>query len=153
MKVFCAAVVVLAASAASAHAQIPVGTYVGATAPGGYDSAGRRDPFVSLITPRRPAPSTLPTGTRSTTTGLRSIALADVAVTGVVRKGNVMLAILHGAGQPQSYVARVNDRIMDAVVKSIDAQGVVFVEVVAPGTGARPQELRKALRGAAEGYR
>ena len=152
MKMFCAAVFSLTACATSAYAQIPVGTYVGASM-SGYDSAGRRDPFVSLITPKRPTPAGQPQAGRPTAPGLRSMALADVAVTGVVRRGNVMMAILQGAGQQQSYVAKVKDRLMDAVIKSIDAQGVVFVEVVDPGLGSRPQEIRKALRGAAEGYR
>ena len=141
----------LVALTAPLYGQIPVGTLVGAPA-SGYDSAGRRDPFVSLVAPKRPSlPQALGADTR-TTPGLRSIALADVTVTGIVRKGDAMMAVLQGADR-QSFVARVKDRLMDAVVKRIDPQGVIFVEVTEPGTGVRPQEIRKALRGAAEGSR
>jgi hypothetical protein len=152
MKRFSAAVLFVTACAAPAYAQIPVGTYVGATV-SGYDSGGRRDPFVSLVAPKRQTPVGDQTAARPTQPGLRSISLADVEVTGVVRRGNVMMAILQGAGQQQSYVARVNDRLLDAVIKSIDARGVVFAEAGTAGAGGRPQEIRKALRGAAEGYR
>lgn len=150
MKVICAAFMLVALSATPGYAQIPVGTYVGGTV-SGYDSAARRDPFVSLIAPKRPTP-TQPGAGRPLQPGLRSISLADVSVTGVLRRGTVMMAILQGPDR-QSYVAKIQDRLMDAVVKRIDAQGVVFAEVVEPGMGARPQEIRKALRGAAEGNR
>jgi len=40
----------------------------------------------------------------------------------------------------------VNDKIADAVIKRIDAQGVVFLEIPRPGDTQRPQETRKALR-------
>lgn len=152
MKMFCAAVLSLTACATAAYAQVPVGTYVGASV-SGYDSAGRRDPFVSLITPKRQTPVGQPQAGRPIQPGLRAMALADVEVTGIVRRGNVMMAILQGAGQQQSYVAKVSDRLLDGVIKSIDARGVVFTEVVDPAMGGRPQEIRKALRGAAEGYR
>ena len=59
------------------------------------------------------------------------------------------MAILQGTDK-QSYVAKVGDRILDAAIKSIDAQGVVFVELIEPGSTARPQEYRKTLRPAAE---
>ena len=37
------------------------------------------------------------------------------------------MAILQSVDK-QSYVAKVDDRIADAIIKSIDAQGVVFLE-------------------------
>lgn len=128
------------------EAEVPVGTRVGEM-PSGYDSGARRDPFMSLVASRRPMPGQT-TGIR-TGTGLTSFAVADVTVTGIVRKGDAMMAILQGADR-QSYVAKVRDRLMDATIKSIDAQGVVFVEVGDPASGIRPQEIRKVLRGAAE---
>ena len=129
---------------ANAHAQIQVGTKVGEprpVSPGGYDSLGRRDPFVSLITPKKGATDTTPRASH----GLASFMLADVVVTGISRKGTEGMAILQGADR-QSYVARVNDKIADAIIKRIDAQGVVFLELPRPGDTQRPQETRKALR-------
>jgi hypothetical protein len=143
-------VLTLALTAASpALAQIPVGTRVGDAPPGipsGYDSGGRRDPFTSLLAPKRPLPGQL--GGRIMT-GLKSFALADVTVTGVVRENNKWTAILENADK-QSYVARVKDALADATIKNIDSQGVVFVEAFQPGSTARPQEVRKVLRSLAE---
>lgn len=145
MKISVLALAVLTFAAGTAFAQIPVGTRV-ADVTTTYDSGGRRDPFLSLIQPKRPAPGQI-SGRLST--GLNTFAVNDVTVTGIVRKGNTMMAILQGPDR-QSFVAHVKDRLMDATVKSIDAQGVVFVELAALGTPARPQEYRKLLRSAAE---
>lgn len=135
------------ATAGPVLAQIPVGTRVGEpTIPSGYDSGGRRDPFTSLLAPKRPLPGQL--GGRLWT-GLKSFALADVTVTGVVRENNKWTAILENADK-QSYVARVKDALADATIKNIDSQGVVFVEAFQPGSTARPQEVRKLLRSLAE---
>jgi hypothetical protein len=129
---------------ATAQAQIQVGTKVGAPRPadkGGYDSLGRRDPFVSLIAPRKGPTEGAPRASH----GLASFMLADVVVTGISRKGDQRMAILQGADR-QSYVAKVNDKIADAIIKRIDAQGVVFLETSRPGDLQRQQETRKPLR-------
>jgi hypothetical protein len=140
-----AAVLVVAASA-TAHAQIQVGTRVGEPRPveaGSYDALGRRDPFVSLIAPRKGSTETLPRASH----GLASFMLADVVVTGISRKGDERMVILQGADR-QSYVAKVNDKIADAIIKRIDAQGVVFLDLPRPGDTQKPQETRKPLRSA-----
>ena len=148
MKTRILAFLVLTGVAAPAMAQIPIGTKVGEPlTPSGYDSGGRRDPFASLIVPKRPTPGQVIGGRPAI--GLASFSVADVTVTGIVAKGEVRMAILQGADK-QSYVAKVRDRIMDAQIKSIDAQGVVFVELTELGSAARPQEIRKTLRPAAE---
>ena len=138
--------IMLAGVASPAFAQIPVGTKVGEPITG-YDSGGRRDPFMSLIVSKRPTPTGVP-GARPGT-GLTSFSVSDVLVTGIVTAGTTKMVILQGKDR-QSYVAKVGTRIMDATIKSIDAQGVVFVELVEPGTTMRPQEFRKTLRPAAE---
>ena len=127
-------------------AAIPVGSRVGEV-PTGYDSGGRRDPFLSLIAPKRVAVSGGGANSLRPRSGLASIALADVTVKGIVKNGKTMLAILEGANK-QSFVARVQDRLMDGAIKSIDNEGVVFVEVADPGM--RPNEIRKTLRPAGE---
>ena len=128
-------------------AQIPVGTKVGEPLPsaGSYDSLGHRDPFVSLIAPRRTSTSAVP----RQGTGLGSFLVDDVSVTGIARIGDLRMAILQSTDK-QSYVAKVKDRLSDAIVKSIDATGVVFVEVGGPGGSSRPREIRKMLRSAYE---
>ena len=142
MKLTAAAVFMVAFSA-TAEAQVKVGTRVGDPRPiesGSYDSLGRRDPFMTLIQPRRANE-----GVPRTSHGLGSFLLADVVVTGISRKGDTRLAILQGPDR-MSYVAHVNDKIADAIIKRIDAQGVVFLELPRPGESGRPQETRKALR-------
>lgn len=126
-------------------AQVRIGARVGDPAAGGYDSAGRRDPFVTLIAPRRTSPVPQQTLMRPRT-GLAALALADVSITGLTRAGDTMFAILTGPDK-QSFVLHVSDRLLDAAVKSIDQQGVVFVQQI---EGGKPQEIRKALRAAAE---
>lgn len=133
---------------AIAGAQIAVGTKVGlppAPTAGTYESLGRRDPFMTLIEKKGPSTTTAPRSSK----GLQSFLLTDVHVTGVTRKGTEWMAILQGPDK-QSYVAKVKDRIADAVIRRIDAQGVVFVDIQGPGSGARVQETRKPLRSAAE---
>ena len=127
-------------------AVIPVGSRVGEM-PTTYDSGGRRDPFLSLIVPKRVAVAEVGPTSLRTRSGLQSIALADVIVKGIVKSGKTMMAILEGANK-QSFVARVQDRLMDCAVKSIDSDGVVFVEAADPGM--RPNEVRKTLRPAGE---
>lgn len=147
--VMAAALVCATVVAAPAAAQIQVGTRVGEPTPvssGGYDSLGRRDPFVTLIAPRRGTPGTPVLAKPGQ--GLGSISIADASITGIVRKGDTMMAIVQGTGQ-QSYVVKVKDRLADGVVKSIDAKGVVFVEFSGPGN-TPAQETRKLLRSAAE---
>ncbi len=68
--------------------------------------------------------------------------LADVIVRGIVRSGSTSLAILEGPNK-QSFVTRVKDRLLDATIVSIDADGVVFSEQV-EGSRATTQ-VRKSL--------
>jgi hypothetical protein len=127
---------------------IPVGSRVGLL-PSAYDDGGRRDPFGSLVTPRRSATPTSIDSARPRT-GLASLALADIAVTGISRVGDARLAILAGPNK-QSYVARAKDRLFDAVIVSIDGDGVTFSEQI---DGSRAtQQVRRSLRPAGEGIR
>jgi hypothetical protein len=126
--------------------QIKVGTKVGESAPsaGTYESLGHRDPFVSLIQPRRGTTPSVP----RVGTGLGSFAVADVLVRGIVKKGDIWMAILESSDR-QQYIAKVKDRLSDAVVKSIDRESVVFMESGDANYG-RPKEVRKMLRTADE---
>ena len=135
----------MAVSSPVPEAQIKVGTKVGEPRPpdsGSYNSLGRRDPFVSLIAARK---TNTDNPILRASHGLGSFLLHDVVVTGIARKGEVRFAILQGSDK-QSYVAHVNDKLADAIIKRIDAQGVVFVDLPKPGDTNRPQETRKALR-------
>ena len=111
-----------------------------------YDPQGRRDPFVSLIVTKKT--TTEPSGPMTHT--LRGLALADARLTGILKAGDRYLATLE-APDKRSYSIRVDDRLLDAVVKRIEADAVVFVELDAnPYSGTGPREVRKTLRPAAE---
>ncbi|MEO7191438.1 MAG: hypothetical protein ABI051_10320 [Vicinamibacterales bacterium] len=127
-------------------APIALGSRVGDLVASGYDDGGRRDPFSSLVMPKRASATGGPSSGRPRS-GLASLVLADITVRGIVRSGTTMLAILEGPNK-QSFVTRAKDRLLDAVVQSIDSQGVVFVEQVDAGMPATP--VRKLLRPAGE---
>lgn len=135
------------AAPAVAQDRIPLGTLVGHSPTGlapavlsGYDDGGRRDPFTSLIVPKKAAASSRPRA------GLASLSMADVSVKGIVRAGATIVAILEGP-DGKSFVARRQDKLQDAVVKSIDVNGVVFVEQVVDALGVpHARDVRKALR-------
>jgi hypothetical protein len=129
------------ATPVEAPAPIAIGARVG-DSPSGYDAAGRRDPFMSLITTRRTA-SGAGGGLAPRPQGLPALSLVDVRIAGILRMGDRFVAILEGPDK-QSFNARPKDRLLDAVVKSIDATGVVFVE---QSDGMGPgREIRKPLR-------
>jgi hypothetical protein len=133
---------------ATAAAQIPVGSRVGSdTVPAtasNYDDGGRRDPFVTLVQPKR-TPTGAPVGPRPIV-GLGSIGVSDVIVTGIVKSGPAFMAILRSP-DGKSFIAKMQDRLQDGEVKSIDAEGVVFIQQMADAFGVvRPREVRKALR-------
>ena len=123
---------------------VPIGSRVGEL-PTGYEDGGRRDPFSSLVLVRRPvAPA--PQGLGRPRNGLAGVTVADVTVRGIVKSGKTMMAILETPNK-QSYVARANDRLADAAVHSIDAEGVVFAD----GTSTT-NRIRKVLRTAGEDF-
>ena len=122
--------------------------------PPGYDAGGRRDPFVSLIAPKKEvaAPSAAPVR-RAGGTGLAAITVTDVVVKGVVRSGTTEIAILE-APDGKTYIARRQDRLQDGAVKSIEADAVVFIEQVADARGGlRPRDVRKPIHAVIGGER
>lgn len=127
-----------------AQTTLTIGTRVGAgTISGsGYDDEGRRDPFGSLVA-ERPVVAAAPVRRAH---GLAGLAMADVAVTGIITSGQTWIAIIAGP-DGATYLARPNARLHDAVVRRIDRDAVVFVTQVADVTGAaRAREVRRALR-------
>ena len=126
---------------------IPVGTRVGVMPLTGYDDGGRRDPFGSLVLPKRTATAATADGLRPRS-GLATLSLSDVIVKGIVRNGTTMLAILESPGK-QSFVTRVKDRLLDATVMNIDRDGVVFSD----RSGGTATDVRKPLRPTGEEVR
>jgi hypothetical protein len=129
-------------------AAIHVGSRVG-DLPTGYDEGGRRDPFASLIVAKRVASQNSGADGSRARTGLGNVALADVTVRGVIRSGSTIFAILEAANK-QSFTVRPKDRLLDAVVLSIDTDGVTFADQTA---GMTPSQVKKTLRAAGEDIR
>jgi Tfp pilus assembly protein PilP len=133
----------VAAQVVQSQDRLPPGTRVGNGAPSGYDDGARRDPFISLMAPKKSVAAQNSTRTRP---GLSSLALADVSVKGILKSGGSVMAVLE-APDGHSYVARSKDKLQDAIVKSIDAEGVVFVEQqVDAGGSVHARDIRKTLR-------
>lgn len=110
-----------------------------------YDPAGRRDPFVSLLS-RGIEPAS-----GKKLTGLASLATAEVMVRGVMQSRNSYVALLSGP-DGKTYSARVNDRLLDGVIRSVTPQGIVIMqEVNDPLSLVKQREVRKGLRTAEDG--
>ena len=136
--------------------ELPVGTRVGgdvsaavstSSVPGAtYDDGGRRDPFVR---PKPARPAAGPRRPPRPPAGLAGLTVSEVSVKGIVRGGAMSLVVLMGP-RGQSFVARLNDRLQDAVVSGIDSDEVRFrTQVPGDAGGSRAGETRKRLRPAA----
>jgi hypothetical protein len=149
-------ILALVAVPATALAQIPLGTKVGVpgSASGsssGYDDGGRPDPFASVVRPKSNAPTNTAASPNKGNGTLVTLSVSDVKCTGVLRVNTKYhSAILQGSNS-MSYLVKPQDRLLDGVVKSIDALGVVLVEHTTDITGAvEGHEVRKLLHPAAE---
>ena len=110
-----------------------------------YDPAGRRDPFVSLLS-RGIEPAS-----GKKLTGLASLSTAEVMVRGVMQSRNSYVALLSGP-DGKTYSAHVNDRLLDGVIRSVTPQGIVIMqEVNDPLSLVKQREVRKGLRTAEDG--
>ena len=110
-----------------------------------YDPAGRRDPFVSLLS-RGIEPTT-----GKKLTGLSSLTTGEVMLRGVMQSRNSYVALLSGP-DGKTYSARVNDRLLDGVIRSVTPQGIVIMqEVNDPLSLVKQREVRKGLRTAEDG--
>lgn len=110
-----------------------------------YDPAGRRDPFVSLLS------RGIEPGTGKKVTGLASLATSEVILRGVMQSRNSYVALVAGP-DGKTYSARVNDRLLDGVIRSVTPQGIVIMqEVNDPLSLVKQREVRKGLRTAEDG--
>ena len=110
-----------------------------------YDPAGRRDPFVSLLSRGiEPASGKKLTGLAGLTTG-------EVMLRGVMQSRNSYVALLSGP-DGKTYSAHVNDRLLDGVIRSVTPQGIVIMQDVNdPLSLVKQREVRKGLRTAEDG--
>ena len=110
-----------------------------------YDPAGRRDPFVSLLS------RGLETSTGKKLTGLAGLPTAELMLRGVIQSRNSYVALVSGP-DGKTYSARVNDRLLDGIIRSVTPQGIVIMQDVNdPLSLVKQREVRKGLRTAEDG--
>ena len=110
-----------------------------------YDPAGRRDPFVSLLS------RGLESSTGKKLTGLAGLATGEVMLRGVMESRNSYVALVSGP-DGKTYSARVNDRLLDGIIRSVTPQGIVIMQDVNdPLSLVKQREVRKGLRTAEDG--
>jgi type IV pilus assembly protein PilO len=105
-----------------------------------YDPAARRDPFVSLLS-RGMEPAA-----GKKLTKLAGLTTSQAMLRGVIQSRNSYVALLSGP-DGKTFSARVNDRLLDGVIRSVTLQGIVIVqEVNDPLSLVKQREVRKGLR-------
>ena len=111
-----------------------------------YDPEGRRDPFVS--------PFTRGTGLRPPTErppGLPGLGINDLSLRGIVFSAGEHLAVIQSPDD-RTYILRGDEQLFDAVVKTINAEGVVFLqEVNDPLSLVNEREVLRTLQGPEDG--
>ena len=105
-----------------------------------YESEGRRDPFVNLITrgdDLRP--------TRERPRGLAGLSVNEITLRGLVSIEGQHLAVFE-APDKKAYILRGGERLFDGSVKSVTQDGVVFLaEVSDPLSPVTEREVRRTL--------
>jgi Tfp pilus assembly protein PilP len=107
----------------------------------GYDPAGRRDPFVSLLSRGE---SKLPVGGRPL--GTKGLLIGELSVRGVLRTKGKLLAIVQ-APDNKTYTVHPGDALFDGSVKVVATDAVIFLQRVDdPLSPVKQREIRKTLR-------
>ena len=111
-----------------------------------YDPDGRRDPFVSLLgrgTNIGPINARPP--------GLAGLSVNELSLQGLVLSEGRYLAVMQNPDR-RTYILRGEEQLFDALVKSISAEGVTFLqEVNDPLSLVKEREVLRRLQGREEG--
>ena len=126
------------ATAAQAPAQQapapPPETYI-------YQSAGRRDPFLSPFVGSSESRQTSRRGD-----GPAGMTLAEISVRGVLQSRGTLVAMVQGPDN-KTYIVHQGDKLLDGTIKSVIAQGLIVIqEVNDPLSLVKQREVRKLLR-------
>jgi Tfp pilus assembly protein PilP len=107
----------------------------------GYDPAGRRDPFVSLLSRGE---SKLPVGGRPI--GVKGLLIGELSIRGVLRTNGKLLAIVQSPDN-KTYTVHPGDSLYDGTVKVVATDAVIFLQRVDdPLSPVKQREIRKTLR-------
>ncbi len=106
-----------------------------------YKPDGRRDPFISLI-----ARGVEPPAGAGAAIGVGGLTTSELSVSGVLQLRGAVVAMVHGA-DAKTFIAHVNDRLLDGVITQITQRGLVILqEVNDPLSLVKQREVRKDLR-------
>lgn len=112
-----------------------------------YSSEGRRDPFVSLV--NRGVTDARTAGQRPD--GVPGLAVHEMVVRGILKTPDGFIAMVQ-APNGRSYTVRPGDQLFDGRVRTITAEALIIMqEVNDPLSLEKQREVRKPLRGGAEG--
>ena len=145
MKPFALTLTAFALASAASAQTAPAATPAALVSPAqndayAYRADGRRDPFLSLINSGVDPASTLKRD------GLRFFTLAEISVRGVMQTKDALVAMVQGPDN-KTYVIHQGDKLADAVVKSVTAQGLIAMQDVSdPLSVQKQREVRKLLR-------
>jgi Tfp pilus assembly protein PilP len=115
-----------------------------------YVPAGRRDPFVSLLS-RGTDSAREPSGTPGR--GLAGLRTAEVTLRGTLESRGGYVGLVRGA-DTRTYVVRAGDRLADGTVQAISPDAMVILQQVNdPLARERQREVRKVLRTSDEARR
>jgi Tfp pilus assembly protein PilP len=107
----------------------------------GYEPAGRRDPFVSLLSRGE---TKLPLGGRPI--GAKGLLIGELTVRGVMRTNGKLIAIVQ-APDHKTYTVHAGDALYDGTVKVVASDAVIFLQRVDdPLSPVKQREIRKTLR-------
>ena len=106
-----------------------------------YEPAGRRDPFLNLL-----SSGSDPRPTSRTGEGPAGMTVAEISVRGVMQSRGALVAMVMGPDK-KTYVVHQGDKFLDGTIKSITPQGLIILqEVNDPLSLVKQREVRKLLR-------
>ena len=109
-----------------------------------YQSAGRRDPFLSLVERGLDAASGERPG------GLQGLGINEMTLRGIVLSRGEYMAVLEGP-DTRTYIVHVSDILFDGIVRAITADTVIFLQAVNdPLSLEKEREVRRTLRSGEE---
>lgn len=106
-----------------------------------YDPASRRDPFLNLLTG-----GTEPRLTSRKGEGAAGLSVNEISVRGVMESRGGFIAMVQGPDN-KTYMIHQGDKLLDGVVRAVNAEGLVIVqEVNDPLSLVKQREVSKKLR-------
>ena len=145
--------VVLAAAPAAAQEKpaVPPAPQVQGAAPAPafvYNPEGRRDPFVSLMKSATEARARQ--GKQPGAGGISGFLVSELTLKGIMQSRGDNVALVAGP-DAKTYFIRVNDRLLDGLVKAITADTLVCLQDVNdPLSLTKQREVRMTLRAVTE---